>query len=251
LPAWWTCSGVANPKAVWGRRALYMWIACRVACRACCRFSQFASSQYSCFKIPLTRSAKEYLRTALDCPKGVPGIIMTLHTFGEYLDFHPHLPPPASRLRPAPPSTRCRTLPSNPWKNSSAPKSSTCWSRRNCCHLDASRSSTPGSTAASTSTPLTRCPRNRLSQPSALNRTPPPVGCAPRAPLPAGSCPETCVGESSGVNKEAPSLRRAQNPPGKPLRYGFEGRYWVRCAAREEAILSTPRSVKKAMSINT
>ena len=24
-------------------------------------------------------------------PEGVPGIIMTIHTFGEYLDFHPHL----------------------------------------------------------------------------------------------------------------------------------------------------------------
>ena len=28
----------------------------------------------------------EYLRTALDCPEGVSGIIMTLHTFGEYLE---------------------------------------------------------------------------------------------------------------------------------------------------------------------
>ena len=36
-------------------------------------------------------SLREYLRTALDCPEGVPGIIMTLHTFGEYLDFHPHV----------------------------------------------------------------------------------------------------------------------------------------------------------------
>jgi len=36
-------------------------------------------------------SLTEYLRTALDCSKGVPGIIMTLHTFGEYLDFHPHV----------------------------------------------------------------------------------------------------------------------------------------------------------------
>ena len=36
-------------------------------------------------------SLTEYLRTALDCPDGVPGVIMTLHTFGEYLDFHPHL----------------------------------------------------------------------------------------------------------------------------------------------------------------
>jgi hypothetical protein len=36
-------------------------------------------------------SLAEYLRTALDCPKGIPGIILTLHTFGEYLDFHPHV----------------------------------------------------------------------------------------------------------------------------------------------------------------
>jgi hypothetical protein len=36
-------------------------------------------------------SLREYLRTALDCPQGVPGIILTLHTFGEYLDFHPHI----------------------------------------------------------------------------------------------------------------------------------------------------------------
>ena len=26
------------------------------------------------------------LRTALDLPEGVPGIIMSIHTFGEYLD---------------------------------------------------------------------------------------------------------------------------------------------------------------------
>jgi len=36
-------------------------------------------------------SLTEYLRAALGCPEGVPGIILTLHTFGEYLDFHPHL----------------------------------------------------------------------------------------------------------------------------------------------------------------
>ncbi|HPC62329.1 MAG TPA: transposase [Verrucomicrobiota bacterium] len=33
----------------------------------------------------------QYLRTALDCPNGIPGIVLTLHTFGEYLDFHPHV----------------------------------------------------------------------------------------------------------------------------------------------------------------
>jgi hypothetical protein len=31
------------------------------------------------------------LRSALRCSRGLPGIIMTLHTFGEYLDFHPHI----------------------------------------------------------------------------------------------------------------------------------------------------------------
>jgi hypothetical protein len=36
-------------------------------------------------------SLAEYLRTILDCSQGVPGIILTLHTFGEYLDFHPHI----------------------------------------------------------------------------------------------------------------------------------------------------------------
>jgi Transposase zinc-binding domain/Putative transposase len=36
-------------------------------------------------------SLAEYLRTAVQCPEGVPGIILTLHTFGEYLDFHPHV----------------------------------------------------------------------------------------------------------------------------------------------------------------
>jgi len=36
-------------------------------------------------------SLRECLRTALDCPQGVPGIVLTLHTFGEYLDFHPHI----------------------------------------------------------------------------------------------------------------------------------------------------------------
>ncbi len=33
----------------------------------------------------------EYLRATLDLPEGLPGIVMTIHTFGEYLDFHPHL----------------------------------------------------------------------------------------------------------------------------------------------------------------
>jgi hypothetical protein len=33
----------------------------------------------------------EYLRDTLDLPEGLPGIVMAIHTFGEYLDFHPHL----------------------------------------------------------------------------------------------------------------------------------------------------------------
>jgi hypothetical protein len=34
---------------------------------------------------------RDYLRVALDLPEGIPGAVMTIHTFGEYLDFHPHL----------------------------------------------------------------------------------------------------------------------------------------------------------------
>ena len=33
----------------------------------------------------------EYLRETLDLYEGLPGIVMTIHTFGEYLDCHPHL----------------------------------------------------------------------------------------------------------------------------------------------------------------
>ena len=32
-----------------------------------------------------------YMRTTLDLPDALPGIVMAIHTFGEYLDFHPHL----------------------------------------------------------------------------------------------------------------------------------------------------------------
>ena len=37
------------------------------------------------------QSLTEYLRTALGLPDAQPALILTLHTFGEYLDFHPHL----------------------------------------------------------------------------------------------------------------------------------------------------------------
>jgi len=33
----------------------------------------------------------DYLCATLDLPDGLPGIVMAIHTFGEYLDFHPHL----------------------------------------------------------------------------------------------------------------------------------------------------------------
>ncbi len=33
----------------------------------------------------------EYMQTNLSLPDGLPGIVMAIHTFGEYLDFHPHL----------------------------------------------------------------------------------------------------------------------------------------------------------------
>jgi hypothetical protein len=36
-------------------------------------------------------SLRDYLRTAMDCPDGMPGAILALHTFGEYGNFHPHI----------------------------------------------------------------------------------------------------------------------------------------------------------------
>ena len=33
----------------------------------------------------------EYMRTTLRLPEGHPGIVIAIHTFGDYLDFHPHL----------------------------------------------------------------------------------------------------------------------------------------------------------------
>jgi hypothetical protein len=33
----------------------------------------------------------DYLRTSMGQPEGIPGVVMAIHTFGEYLDFHPHL----------------------------------------------------------------------------------------------------------------------------------------------------------------
>ena len=33
----------------------------------------------------------EWMRTTLSLPDGQPGLVMAIHTFGEYLDFHPHL----------------------------------------------------------------------------------------------------------------------------------------------------------------
>jgi len=33
----------------------------------------------------------EYMSITIDLPDGHPGIVMCIHTFGEYLDFHPHL----------------------------------------------------------------------------------------------------------------------------------------------------------------
>lgn len=36
-------------------------------------------------------SLQDYLRVTLDMPEGVPALIMTIHTFGDDLGFHPHL----------------------------------------------------------------------------------------------------------------------------------------------------------------
>ncbi|MEN9676369.1 MAG: hypothetical protein RIS76_2265 [Verrucomicrobiota bacterium] len=37
------------------------------------------------------QTATQLLRTALGLPRGHPAFFLTLHTFGEYLDFHPHI----------------------------------------------------------------------------------------------------------------------------------------------------------------
>jgi Putative transposase len=46
-------------------------------------------------RLPSTQSplnsAHQILRTALNQPKGLPAFFLTLHTFDEYLDFHPDL----------------------------------------------------------------------------------------------------------------------------------------------------------------
>ena len=39
----------------------------------------------------LTGWRRSDMQTALDLPDGLPGVVMCIHTFGEYLDFHPHL----------------------------------------------------------------------------------------------------------------------------------------------------------------
>jgi len=33
----------------------------------------------------------DYLRATIELAEGLPGIVMAIHTFGKYLDFHPHL----------------------------------------------------------------------------------------------------------------------------------------------------------------
>ena len=37
------------------------------------------------------RCLAEFHRTTLGLPEGTTGVVMAIHTFGEYLDFHPHL----------------------------------------------------------------------------------------------------------------------------------------------------------------
>lgn len=74
----------------------------------------------------LTAFPDEYLRTALDCPQGVPDFILTLHTVGGYLwlvrQRNPSCPPPRAAARVGP----CRPglspppplkLPSKRWRD--------------------------------------------------------------------------------------------------------------------------------------
>ena len=55
--------------------------------------------------------------------QGVPGIVMAIHTFGEYLDFHPTCTRwwPTGCLRVRGSSTSCPRPVSSPWRNPSAP----------------------------------------------------------------------------------------------------------------------------------
>jgi hypothetical protein len=62
----------------------------------------------------------EFLRTSLGLPEGVPGIVMAIHTFGEYLDFHPHLHALVADGLFRGSSTSCPRPVSSPWRNSSA-----------------------------------------------------------------------------------------------------------------------------------
>jgi hypothetical protein len=64
--------------------------------------------------------------STLDCPNGVPGIILTLHTFGEYLDFHPHIHALVADglfVRPATNTGSSQTQAINPQPSLVAPKS--------------------------------------------------------------------------------------------------------------------------------
>jgi hypothetical protein len=36
-------------------------------------------------------SLREWMQTALNETSGAPGVVLTLHTFGDYLNFHPHI----------------------------------------------------------------------------------------------------------------------------------------------------------------
>jgi hypothetical protein len=55
----------------------------------------FLWSAASSLQSALCRLAREclveYMRATLGLPDGLPGIVMAIHTFGEYMDFHPHL----------------------------------------------------------------------------------------------------------------------------------------------------------------
>jgi Putative transposase len=52
--------------------------------------------------------------------RGVPGIVMAIHTFGEYLDFHFHLHALVADGLFRGSSTSCPSPVSSPWRNSSA-----------------------------------------------------------------------------------------------------------------------------------
>lgn len=89
----------------------------------------------------------EYMQTTLGLPDGLPGIVMAIHTFGEYMDTSI---PTCTRWWPTACSTSYPKSASSRWRSCSGRGSSRFWPKRACCRPPAPRccglGNTPGST---------------------------------------------------------------------------------------------------------